>query len=219
MRRVGWSIAVLLVLAGAGAGAWLKFAGQRYDVVSIATLPSYQDPALLERAWKLPVASTFPRPLLSQGNPTVCGPTALADVRRSRGATTTIDEAADAAGCTWGLCPAGRTLDQLAAGAKALGLEATVLRGLSVEALREELRHANDPSRRYVVNFHRGLLFGRGGGHHSPIGGYLEDLDLVFVLDVNAHFGPWLVPLERLHAAMDTVDDASGQQRGLLLLK
>jgi len=217
MKRA--AIAGVLALAVGAVGVGLFFRGQRSDVVSIATLPAYQDRALLERAWSLPVAKTFPRPLLSQGNPTVCGPASLANVLRSEGVATTIDRAAEAAGCTWGLCLTGRTLDQLAAGAKALGLEASVLRPSTVEGLREELRHANDPSRRYLVNFHRGPLFGRGGGHHSPIGGYLEDLDLVFVLDVNASYGPWLVPVERLFAAMNTDDDTSGQKRGLLLLK
>jgi len=34
-------------------------------------------------------------------------------------------------------------------------------------------------------NFNRAQIFGAGVGHHSPIGGYLEAEDLVFVLDVN----------------------------------
>lgn len=47
-------------------------------------------------------------------------------------------------------------------------------------------------------------LFGRGGGHHSPLGGYLEEEDLAFVLDVNAGYGPWLVSAQRLFDAMNT---------------
>jgi hypothetical protein len=66
------------------------------------------------------------------------------------------------------------------------------------------------------VNFSRAPIFGAGGGHHSPIGGYLEAEDFVFVLDVNADFQPWLVERERLFAAVDTVDSSSGQKRGLL---
>lgn len=217
MKRA--TLAALLGLSAVAVGAGLLYPWQRFDVVSIGTLPAYQDPVLLARAWRLPAAATYPRPLLSQGNATACGPASLANAVRSFGKEASLDQAAEAAGCTWGLCPAGRTLDQLAAGARALGLEAAVLRGLSVAQLRDELRHANDPDRRYVVNFHRGLLFGRGGGHHSPVGGYLEELDLVFVLDVNAHYGPWLVPLERLAAAMDTDDGRSGEKRGLLVLK
>ena len=62
-------------------------------------------------------------------------------------------------------------------------------------------------------------LFGTGGGHHSSIGGYLEAEDLVFVLDVNASYQPWLVSTARLFEAMDTVDSASGEKRGLIKLE
>ena len=93
------------------------------------------------------------------------------------------------------------------------------VRDLSLADFREQLAHVNDEDRRYIINFDRGPLFGRRGGHHSPIGGYLSDLDLVFVLDVNDSYGPWLVHTDRLFEAMNTVDPSSGQKRGLLLLR
>jgi hypothetical protein len=69
---------------------------------------------------------------------------------------------------------------------------------------------------RYVTNFDRRSLFGRGGGHHSPRGGYLEQEELAFVLDVNRGFGPWLVSTERLLDAMNTTADwSTGTTRGL----
>jgi hypothetical protein len=68
----------------------------------------------------------------------------------------------------------------------------TVLRDLSEEQFREHLRRSNDPGRRFVVNFSREAIFGTGVGHHSPIGGYLEAEGLVFVLDVNPNYRPWL---------------------------
>jgi hypothetical protein len=58
-----------------------------------------------------------------------------------------------------------------------------------------------------------------GGGHHSPIAGYLADQDLVLVLDVNRKYGPWLVQSARLYDAMNTVDTGSGKKRGLLLIE
>jgi len=70
-----------------------------------------------------------------------------------------------------------------------------------------------------LVNFHRGLLFGKGTGHHSPIAGYLEAEDLVLVLDVNEKFGPWLVSSERPFRAMDSIDSSSGTKRGLLVFE
>jgi hypothetical protein len=121
---------------------------------------------------------------------------------------------------TIGICPAGLTLDQLArlAGRLPHG-QATLLRDLGYAQFQEILRGVNEPGNRYVINFHRLPLFGQGGEHFSPIAGYLEDRDLVLVLDVNARYRPFLVRSERLFAAMDTVDAASGQRRGLLVLR
>lgn len=68
-----------------------------------------------------------------------------------------------------------------------------------------------------IVNFHRGPLFGRGHGHFSPVLGYLAERDLVLVGDVNADYKPYLVPVERLWRGVDTVDDATGKKRGLLI--
>jgi hypothetical protein len=79
------------------------------------------------------------------------------------------------------------------------------------------LRKTNDPSRRYLVNFSRKPIFGAGGGHHSPIGGYLEAEDLVLVLDVNRKFEPWLVERSRLFTAIDTMDGDA--KRGLLVIE
>ncbi len=67
-----------------------------------------------------------------------------------------------------------------------------------------------------MINFARWPLFGGGGGHHSPLGGFLEYEDLAFVLDVNPGFGPWLVSPQRLFEAMNTRADLStSQTRGL----
>ena len=79
------------------------------------------------------------------------------------------------------------------------------------------MRRSNDPSRRYIVNFSRERIFGAGVGHYSPIGGYLEAEDLVFVLDVSADYQPWLVERTRLFDAVNTLDAA--KKRGLLLIE
>ena len=219
-----------LVRAGLGAllivGGVLGFALTRTEApppgfVSIRSAPAFQDAALLARAWALPVAKTFPHPLISQPNPSACGPTSGANVLRSEGTTASSDDvAAHGKGCVAGLCFGGLTLTQLADALRGAAPEAKVveLHPATLEEFREELRHANDPDRRLIINFTRKPLFGAGGGHHSPLGGYLEAEDLVFVLDVNEHYGPWLVSSTRLFEAMDTVDPSSGQKRGLLRL-
>jgi hypothetical protein len=119
-----------------------------------------------------------------------------------------------------GYLPEGLTLDQLADIARQkLKRKVTVLRDLDLAAFREQLTHVNDPTRRYVINFSRGPLFATGGGHHSPIAGYLEQEDLVLVLDVNRTYGPWLVKSDRLYEAMNTVDATAKKKRGLLIIE
>lgn len=176
-------------------------------------------PALLERAWQLPVASTFGHRVVWQSNGSRCGPAALANVNRSLGddATSETRVLADTGRCWTGVCVMGLTLDELAAVARATShRDVTVLRGLTPTEFLTHLRHSNDPSRRYIVNFDRATIFGAGAGHHSPIGGYLEAEDLVLVLDVNESFGPWLVQRSRLYAAIETMD--GDRKRGLLLI-
>jgi Phytochelatin synthase len=185
---------------------------------SIREDAAFQSPELLKRAWALPVATMF-TPLASQTNPSACGPTSVANVSHSWGAARVSDDvAAHGSGCVGGVCFGGLTLDQLADAARATDAswKIEVLHPATVQALRDELAQSNDPGRRYVINFDRFPLFGMGGGHHSPIGGVLDPEGLIFVLDVNEKFGPWLVTPERLFEAMDTVDSSSGQKRGLL---
>lgn len=220
-RAVRVALALLLLAGGVVGYVATRAEPPPPGFVSIRSAPAFQDPALLERAWALPVAKTFPRPLLSQTNPSACGPTSGANVLRSQGLTATSDDvAAHGQGCVAGICFGGLTLAQLAQALReaAPQLKVTELHPATLSEFREELRQANDPARRLLINFTRRPLFGTGGGHHSPIGGYLADEDLVFVLDVNERYGPWLVSSQRLFEAMDTVDPSSGQKRGLLRL-
>ncbi len=112
----------------------------------------------------------------------------------------------------------GLTLDELAHIAQSnTSRKVTVLRDLSENEFLEHLRRSNDPRRRYIVNFDRAHIFGAGSGHHSPIGGYFEAEDLVFVLDVNFDFQPWLVERKRLFDAVNTFD--GDKKRGLLFIE
>lgn len=190
------------------------------DVVSIKSEATYQDPALLAQAWALPVAATYQKAgLVSQPNGSYCGPTSVANALTSVGETPLTPDGvvANTGKCSFGICFGGLTLDELAEVTRQRTKRTvTVLRDLDLAGFRAELAKVNDPSHRYVINFDRAPLFRRGGGHHSPIGGYLADRDLVLVLDVNRTFQPWLVSSERLWKAMDTMDPSSGKKRGLL---
>jgi hypothetical protein len=179
-----------------------------------------QTPVLVERAWQLPVAKTFNHQVSAQSNLSRCGPASLANVFRSL-LETAKTESAVLAGtrlCWTGYCIVGLTLDELADVAKArTSRKVTVLRDLTPYEFLDHLRRPNDPGRRYVINFRRREIFGSGGGHHSPIAGYFENEDLVFVLDVNDKFRPWLIERSRLFTAMDTLD--GDKKRGLLLIE
>ncbi|MBH5372985.1 phytochelatin synthase family protein [Bradyrhizobium glycinis] len=177
-------------------------------------------PELIERAWHLPVAATFERHVDWQSNGSRCGPAAVANAYRSLGeaARTEAKVLAGTWSCWTGVCIMGLTLDELANVAQAnTRRKVTVLRDLSENQFLEHLRRSNDPGRRYIVNFDRARIFGAGSGHHSPIGGYFEAEDLVFVLDVNFDFQPWLVERKRLFDAVNTFD--GDRKRGLLSIE
>lgn len=218
-RRAGASAGVVVAIAA------LAFVVARREppssVTSIERAASYQSPALLEKAWALPVAATFRAGFDVQRNASFCGPASVVNVQRSLGAQSDQSIVLEGTGVStvFGFVP-GLTLDELASVTRhRTGRNVTILRELDLPTLRTELAKANDPAVRFLANFHRGPLFGRGGGHHSPIAGYLPEEDLVFVLDVNASYRPWLVSPERLLEAMNTVDSATGLKRGLLRIE
>jgi hypothetical protein len=176
-------------------------------------------PELIDRAWRLPVAATFKTEITWQSNRSRCGPASVANTFRSLGEQETTEaEVLEGTGKCWtGVCFMGLTLDEVLDIAQTkTRRKVTVLRNLTSEEFREHVKRSNDPSRRYIINFAREKIFGGGVGHFSPIGGYLAAEDLVFVLDVNEKYGPWLIERERLFSAMDTFDGQ--QKRGLLMI-
>jgi Phytochelatin synthase len=211
-------VAGVLIAGLLGAGA-LVVAQSKVSPEAIASSVS-RTPELIERAWRLPVAATFNRALTWQSNGSRCGPAAVANVYRSLGdaASTEGKVLAGTGRCWTGVCIFGLTLDELAEIARAnTSRKVIVLRDLSEQQFREHLRRSNDRGRRYIVNFSRQSLFGAGVGHFSPIGGYLQAEDLVFVLDVNQDYRPWLVERARLFEAVNTFD--GDKKRGLLLIE
>lgn len=183
----------------------------------------FQKPALLEQAWQLPVASRYKDTFEYQINGAFCGPAALVNVLASVSTHSAVtQENLFDRSDIWYLKARflGLTLDELAELARDNGqYQVEVQRDLGLEEFRQLLRNTNDPVNRYIINFNRAPLFNKNIGHHSPIGGYLEEHDLVFVLDVLDEYRPFLVPTERLYESMDTMDSESGRKRGLLVFK
>ena len=218
-RELTTAAVVVVLLAGLGALAGTSMQPAKVSPADIQRSVT-RSPALMERAWALPAAAALGGKLASQTNASFCGPASLANVFRSLGEPAQDERAVlkDTGKCLTGMCMMGLTLDELAEIARARTKRTvTVLRDLTPESFREHLLKSNDPARRYVVNFARKSIFGGGPGHHSPIGGYLEDKDLVFVLDVNSEYGPWLIERPRLFAAIDTFD--GDKKRGLLAIE
>jgi hypothetical protein len=181
-----------------------------------------REPHLVEKAWALPVAATYRTRFEHQRRASLCGPASVVAVMRSLGMPGDPRAVLDGTGLSpfFGFLLRGTTLDQLARIARMrTGRPVEVLRDLDRVTFREHMTKTNDAARRYIVNFARGPLFGALGAHHSPIGGYLADEDLVFVLDVNRAYGPWLVTPDRLYEAVDTFDRSSGEKRGLLVIE
>jgi hypothetical protein len=224
-KIVLWTALAALLLGGSAVILPIFVSAGHADsarVVSIKETRDYQDPALLKKAWALPVAAAYQADIEFQENGSVCGPASLANVLHSRKQPGNQESIVQGSGFStvMGYLPQGLTLDQLAEIARQkLQRKVTVLRDLDLAAFRAQLNHVNDPARRYVINFSRGPLFGTGGGHHSPIAGYLGQEDLVLVLDVNKKYGPWLVKPDRLYEAMNTVDATAQKKRGLLLIE
>ncbi|HTD73079.1 MAG TPA: phytochelatin synthase family protein [Steroidobacteraceae bacterium] len=224
-KIVLWTAVAALVLGGSAAVLPSLVSTGHADnagAVSIKETSDYQNPVLLKKAWALPVAATYQAGIEFQRNGSVCGPTSLANVLHSIKQPGNQESVLQGTNffIVLGYLPEGLTLDQLADIARQkLQRKVTVLRDLDLAAFREQLRHVNDPARRYVINFSRGPLFGTGGGHHSPIAGYLDQEDLVLILDVNKKYGPWLVKPERLYEAMNTIDTTAQKKRGLLLIE
>ena len=192
------------------------------QVVSIERESAYRDEALMSEASRLPVAASFDKsPYEFQHNQSFCGPTSVADVLHSLGDPLTQDRVLDNSPyhTFFGYLLGGLTLDQeKELLAKLSGRPVTIFRDITLDEFREHMRALNDPKRRYVANFHRGPLFGRGHGHFSPLLAYLPEPDLVLVGDVNAAYRPFLVSTERLWRATDTIDGATGKKRGLAMV-
>ncbi|XP_076906470.1 glutathione gamma-glutamylcysteinyltransferase 1-like [Bidens hawaiensis] len=70
-----------------------------------------------------------------------------------------------------------------------------------------------------ITSYNRATFKQSRTGHFSPIGGYHAGRDMVLILDVaRFKYPPHWVPLKLLWEAMDTVDEASGFNRGFMLI-
>lgn len=226
-RKLLWSllalVAILLAAAAVTIGPLLFERNAYAHVASVERRADYRDPQLMAAAWALPAARLYNRRAYEyQDNPSFCGPASLANVLHSLGRGGSQHRAIDSTRFEpwFGVLIGGMTIDDFAALARErTARPVTIVRHPTLAEFRALMRSANDPAFRYVANFHRGPLFGRGHGHFSPILGYLESRDLVLVGDVNADYRPFLVDSERLWRATNTIDSATGNWRGIVRIE
>jgi hypothetical protein len=87
LRKVFLSIGLAALLAGGSVTVLPTLLwGDHTDyshVVSIKDAREYQDAALLEKVWALPVAALYRSDIVFQRNVSVCGPTSIVNVLRS----------------------------------------------------------------------------------------------------------------------------------------
>jgi glutathione gamma-glutamylcysteinyltransferase len=115
----------------------------------------------------------------------------------------------------------GITIDELACLARCNGATAEVARADAhdVAALRSLVAGAGADDPRVLASYARGVLEQTGDGHFSPVAGYHAGRDLALVLDVaRFKYPPHWVALADLHAAMRTIDPATGRSRGWIVL-
>jgi hypothetical protein len=189
---------------------------------SITNERSFQNQILLDKAWNLPIAKLYQKHFEYQKTLTSCGPTTIENALFSFGIPDYTQDnlfSDETLSFSLKVKTQGMTLDELGEVVKKKSnKKVNIVRDISLPEFKEIMRKANDPSKRVLINFHRKPLFGKGGGHHSPIGGYLEADNLVFVLDVNKTYKPFLVTPERLFESINGVDSENNKKRGLVIV-
>jgi hypothetical protein len=216
-------VCLFLVLSLGSCGA----EDQSVTDYSIQNERGYQDKELIASAWQLPVARTYKNTFVYQENGAFCGPASVVNTFNSLGIegfnqSSVIDNSSVYYIKARFL---GLTLDEMRTvfvdNLKKAGHSnwlVTAFRNLDIDQFRAHLRQANSLDFRYVINFSRLPIFGVDVGHHSPIGGYIESNDSVFVLDVLDDYRPFLVSIEKLFMAMNTIDSETKKKRGLIQL-
>eukprot|EP01125_Pyxidicula_operculata_P020369 TRINITY_DN7518_c0_g2_i1.p1 TRINITY_DN7518_c0_g2~~TRINITY_DN7518_c0_g2_i1.p1 ORF type:complete len:252 (-),score=38.09 TRINITY_DN7518_c0_g2_i1:80-835(-) len=190
---------------------------------SINSGSTYQDPELLDRAWKSPVASLLAKEggIVYQPSEGYCGVATVNNI------LATLNEKQ---------IPHHRspyTLSQLKVKLESCDIDHKIeaidlFTGENKEELAKLFRtQLNDTRYRFLANFLRGPLFYSDSrnifkrffsGHWSPVLSYLPDKDLIMVGDCNKKYNAWLVPVDRFVDAIHTRDyfQSGNAWRGVL---
>jgi len=116
----------------------------------------------------------------------------------------------------------GMTLDQLDAALKQFPIDVKKFHSgdLTLAQFRDLIRDTSGHSDRFaLLNFRRMEIGEVGGGHWSPLAAFDAASDSALVLDVARYKYPavW-VPIAKLYAGSQAVDNVSGLSRGLVII-
>lgn len=227
LRRLLWTALALAVLAAGGLGGLFWYISHpthdpRPLPAGLVALDTAEGRALLSGAVQAD-HDALDASWQAQAKRSWCGVasavTVLAALRAAPMAQDALfTDAAEAVRTRWRVTFGGMPLDDLAGLLRAHGVQATAHHAdEGLAAFRAALRrNLAAPGDYLIVNWRRDVLGEEGAyGHLSPVSAYDEAGDRVLILDVGAHVYPktW-APVERLFAAMDTVDGDGGRKRG-----
>ena len=232
MRRTlqGALAAGVLLVVGGGVQAWRLLhpaEGRRPLPSGLTALDTPQGQALLRASAPSPDYAALQATFQPQTLASFCGVASSVAVLNALQGTALDQESlftpqAEQVRSAWQVTFGGMTLAQLAGLLRSHGAGVQLHLGdaLTVAQLRailaDNLARAGDY---VVVNYHRPALGQPGGGHISPLAAYDPTADQVLVMDTAAYrYPPTWVSVSALHAAMQPVDRASGQARGLVVV-
>lgn len=231
--KLATAVAAALVLAIASGGSWYAFSPPiteslplASDLVSVSSAEGRQ--LLAASPHKTDYGQLEPF-LLPQRRRAFCGPaTSAAVINAALHPSSQVTQfsifstAAPNTKSELSVSLSGLTLEELAELLRANGLEVRTVHAehSNVVAFRTAAQSAlSEPLTFVVVNYDRRALNQSGAGHISPIGAYDAATDRLLVMDVATYKYPYTwVPVHKLWAAMDTVDDDSARTRGYLLV-
>lgn len=82
------------------------------------------------------------------------------------------------------------------------------------------MKNLSNPNDFALVNYARGALGQKPGGHISPLAAYDENLDKVLVMDVASFkYPPVWIPVNLLFKSISTIDSETGLSRGLVAVR
>ena len=156
--------------------------------------------------------------LVRQINSSFCGPASVVNVLRSLGIIQ-FDQTSIFDHVPLGYYHVrftGTTLDEIGTLLSAsANIHYAAIRDISYQKFMWYAHLFNDTDKRFIINFDSAFLYGSGPGHHSPVGGYDVERDLVLIMDVNR--GPILAPSRLVYNAMNTAS-WNNIKRGMVMV-